>query len=125
MTEGVTASIHHSKTRRELLRIGGLSLLGINQTDIARLRAQTAPTPGGTKRRKNSCVFLFLFGGPSHIDLWDMKPNSPLEIRGEFKPQSTRVPGIQICDRLPRLAQLMDQICLVRSMTHRMNVHGP
>ena len=125
MTEGVTASIHHSKPRRELLRIGGLSLLGINQTDMARLQAQTAPTSGGTKRRKNSCVFLFLFGGPSHIDLWDMKPNAPLEIRGEFKPQSTRVPGIQICDRLPRLAQLMDQICLVRSMTHRMNVHGP
>ncbi len=125
MTECVGASVYHAKTRRELLRIGGLSLFGITQTEVARWKAQAVPQAVGTKRQKNSCVFLFLFGGPSHIDLWDMKPNAPLEIRGEFKPQSTRVPGIQICDRLPRLAQVMDQICLIRSMTHRMNVHGP
>ncbi len=125
MTDCALASVYHSKTRRELLRIGGLSLLGINQTDISRLQAHSGPSPLGNRRQNNSCVFLFLFGGPSHIDLWDMKPNAPMEIRGEFKPQRTRVPGIHICDRLPHLGHLMDQICLIRSMTHRMNVHGP
>jgi hypothetical protein len=70
-------------------------------------------------------VFIFLFGGPSHIDLWDMKPNAPLEIRGEFKPIRTNIPGIHVCEHLPGFARQMDKICLVRSMTHRMNVHGP
>jgi hypothetical protein len=70
-------------------------------------------------------VFLFLFGGPSHIDLWDMKPGAPAEVRGEFSPIATKVPGIQVCEHLPRLAQVMDKVCLLRSMTHRMNVHGP
>jgi hypothetical protein len=112
-------------TRRELLRVGGLSLLGLSQLDLARLRAVPAATPAQAKRRRNACVFFFLFGGPSHIDLWDMKPAAPSSIRGEFHPTATRVPGIHICEHLPRLAQVMHQVCLLRSMTHRMNVHGP
>lgn len=80
---------------------------------------------GETKHRGNSCVFLFLFGGPSHIDLWDMKPQAPREIRGEFQPAATNVPGIQVCEHLPRLAKQMDKLCLLRSMTHHMPVHGP
>ena len=108
-------------SRRELLRIGGLSLLGLSSAQLASLRAQEATTP----QRAKSCVFLFLFGGPSQVDLWDMKPAAPPEIRGEFKPAATNVPGTAICEHLPRLAQQMDKICLVRSMTHRMNVHGP
>src|SRR5262249_55404685 len=64
-------------------------------------------------------------GGPSHIDLWDMKPGAPAEIRGAFAPIATKVPTIQVCEHLPRLAQHLDKVCLVRSMTHRMNVHGP
>jgi hypothetical protein len=70
-------------------------------------------------------VFLFLFGGPSHIDLWDMKPTAPAEVRGEFRSQATAVPGIDLCDHLPLLARQTDKLCLLRSMTHRMNVHGP
>jgi hypothetical protein len=112
-------------SRRELLRVGGLSLLGLSSLDLARLRAAeasgTSPSPG----RRNSCIFIFLFGGPSHIDLWDMKPQAPLEIRGEFKPIATNVPGIQICEHLPGLAAQMDKLCLLRSMEHRMPVHGP
>jgi hypothetical protein len=77
------------------------------------------------KRRRNACVFLFLFGGPSHIDLWDMKPQAPAEVRGEFRPIATNVPGIPVCEHLPRFARVMDRLCLLRSMTHRMNVHGP
>jgi hypothetical protein len=107
--------------RRELLRIGGLTLLGLSASQLQSLRAQQP----AARQRARSCVFLFLFGGPSQVDLWDMKPDAPPEIRGEFKPAATNVPGIQICEHLPRLAQTMDKICLVRSMTHRMNVHGP
>ena len=107
-------------SRRELLRIGGLSLLGLSSAQLDRLQAESTSPP-----RAKSCIFLFLFGGPSQIDLWDMKPQAPPEIRGEFNPIATNVPGIQICEHLPLLAQQMDKLCLLRSMTHRMNVHGP
>jgi hypothetical protein len=111
--------------RREVLRAGGLSLLGLTSAQLAALRAAPAADPAQARRRQNACVFLFLFGGPSQIDLWDMKPDAPAEIRGEFLPSATRVPGIQVCDQLPRLAEQMDKICLLRSMNHQMNVHGP
>jgi hypothetical protein len=111
-------------TRRDVLRFGGLSALGLNMGHLGALRAGI----GRGKEengRAGSCVFIFLFGGPSHIDLWDMKPDAPLEIRGEFKPIDTAVPGIQLCEHLPLLAQRMDKFCLLRSMTHQMPVHGP
>ena len=91
-------------TRRELLRVGGLGALGLTIGDLARLRAAA----GGQKMdnpRAKSCVFIFLFGGPSHIDLWDMKSEAPAEIRGEFRPVDTAVPGIQLCEHLPMLAR--------------------
>lgn len=112
-------------TRRDLLCVGGLSLLGLNQWELTQLRAAPAGSADVERRRRNSCIFLFLFGGPSHIDLWDMKPQAPAEIRGTFTPTATRVPGIHLCEHLPRLAQVMDKFTLVRSMTHGMNVHGP
>ena len=68
--------------RRECLHIGGLSLLGLNSVDLSRLRAEAPANPATGGRRANSCVFIFLFGGPSHIDLWDMKPDALLEVRG-------------------------------------------
>lgn len=105
-------------TRRELLRVGALTTLGLTTQGLRQLRADTDPPA-------NACVFLFLFGGPSQIDLWDMKPNAPPEIRGEFSPIDTNVPGIQICEHLPRLAGQMDKLCLLRSMSHHMPVHGP
>ena len=109
--------IVHAATRREFLRFGGLSLAGLAASGLARTEA--APP------RARSCVFFFLFGGPSQIDLWDMKPEAPLEVRGEFTPTATKVPGIRICEHLPRFGAAMDKICLLRSMAHRMNVHGP
>jgi hypothetical protein len=109
-------------SRRELLRVGGLSLLGLSSVDLAALRAaQSAPTQQPAK----ACIFIFLFGGPSHIDLWDMKPDAPAEIRGEFSSIETNVPGIRLCEHLPKLAGQMDKLCLLRSMEHRMPVHGP
>ena len=112
-------------SRRELLRVGGLSALGLTSSQLAQLRSAAAEDSGSTPRRQNSCVFLFLFGGPSQIDLWDMKPNASAEIRGDFQPTATSVPGIHVCEHLPRLGRHMDKVCLLRSMQHRMNVHGP
>jgi hypothetical protein len=107
--------------RRQWLKRSGIAGLGLAAGELSRLRAASAPLPVKAK----SCVFVFLFGGPSHIDLWDMKPDAPLEIRGEFRPVATRMPGIELCEHLPRLAQQTDKLCFVRSMTHAMNVHGP
>src|SRR4051794_5612062 len=112
-------------TRRELLRAGSLSALGLTTSDLARLRAAPPADAQSSRRRRNACVFFFLFGGPSHIDLWDMKPAAPSVVRGIFRPAATRVPGILVCEHLPRLARIMDRVCLLRSMAHRMNVHGP
>lgn len=118
-----TRSSHAS--RREFLTAGGLTALGLSSDGLTRLRASSPVAGAAAKHRRNSCIFLFLFGGPSQIDLWDMKPDAPDTVRGEFKPTATRVPGIRICEHLPRLGRVMDRVCLLRSMTHRMNVHGP
>src|SRR5437764_6286699 len=111
-------------TRREWIRVGGLSLFGLGAADLCRWRAQADGHVPPAKHRANSCVFIFLFGGPSHIDLWDMKPHAPAEVRGEFRPAATCVPGLQLCEHLPHLARQADKLCLLRSFTHRMNVHG-
>ncbi len=116
---------HYPLDRRTFLIAGGLGLLGMSLADLHRLRARPPLTRAQERRRRNSCVFVFLFGGPSHIDLWDMKPAAPAEVRGEFRPSASNVPGIQICEHLPRFGQVMDKVCLLRSMTHHMNVHGP
>ena len=109
-------------TRREFLTAGALTTLGLTEAGLAQLRAAA---PSSSPQRRNSCVFFFLFGGPSQIDLFDMKPEAPEAVRGEFKPARTAVPGIHVCEHLPGLAKVLDRVCLVRSMTHRMNVHGP
>ncbi len=111
--------------RRACLQVGGLSLLGLNSLELARLRSASANDSTTVARRYNSCVFIFLFGGPSHIDMWDMKPQASSEVRGEFRPIATNAPGIQLCEHLPNLARTMDKFALLRSMTHKMPVHGP
>lgn len=110
--------------RRHCLAAGSLGLLGLSQIQLQQLRAANS-NPDSERRKRNSCVFLFLFGGPSQIDLWDMKPLASAEVRGEFQPIDSCVPGISICEHLPLVATQMDKLCLLRSMTHRMNVHGP
>ena len=93
----VTRTSRFNVNRRELLQIGGFSFLGLNAAGLRQLRAAEEETSSSAKYRRNSCVFIFLFGGPSHIDLWDMKPEAPSSIRGEFNPVNTNVPGIQLC----------------------------
>ncbi|MEO2016447.1 MAG: DUF1501 domain-containing protein [Fuerstiella sp.] len=114
-----------SLCRRQFLRCSGLTSIGLTAAQLAQLRCLAAKDTTPKIHRANSCVFIFLFGGPSHIDLWDMKPGAPKEIRGEFQPVATSVPGIHVCEHLPLIAQQMDKLCLLRSMTHRMPVHGP
>jgi hypothetical protein len=101
-----------------------LSFLGLSSLDLARLRANGTPQTTATRHRHNSCVFIFLFGGPSHIDLWDMKPEAPLDVRGEFCPIDTVTPGMLLSEHLPLLARQADKLCLLRSMHHGDPVHG-
>jgi hypothetical protein len=98
-------------TRRELLRVGGLAFAGLTLADVLRLRA-AAPGAG----RGKSVIMIWLRGGPSHIDSYDMKPAAPAEVRGEFKPLPTAVPGIQVCEHLPRHAQIMDKLAILRGI---------
>jgi hypothetical protein len=106
--------------RRDLLRLGGLSLLGLSLPDLLRGRQAAAAVPRreGSFGRAKSCILLFMWGGPAHQDTWDLKPDAPAEYRGEFRPIGTNVPGIRISEHFPLLARQADKLCLVRSMTH-------
>src|SRR4051812_40200595 len=95
-------------TRRAWLRIGALGLGGLALPEI--LRAQ--PTPGGIK----GVIMVLLPGGPTHLDTLDLKPDAPAEIRGEFRPIATNVPGIHLCEHFPRLARCADKFTLIRSL---------
>jgi hypothetical protein len=99
-------------TRREMLRVGGLAFAGLSLADILRLRASAAPDAP----RGKSVIMIWLRGGPSHIDSYDMKPDAPAEIRGEFKPIATNVPGIRICEHMPRQARIMDKLAILRGI---------
>ncbi|HEX5443395.1 MAG TPA: DUF1501 domain-containing protein [Pirellulales bacterium] len=109
-------------SRRHVLRVGmlGLGGLGLSLADL--LAAERAPEVRPTA---DACILLFLDGGPSHLDMWDMKPEAPDGIRGEFKPISTSLPGYFVCEHLPRLARHMHRATVVRSMHHSVNnSHG-
>jgi len=97
--------------RREFLRLGGLALGGLSLPTL--LSAQAAA--GGSKRPK-SVIMIFLAGGPSHIDMYDLKPKAPVEIRGEFNPIATKVPGIEVCELLPRHAAIADKWSVVNGV---------
>jgi hypothetical protein len=107
-------------TRRRLLQIGGLGLLGLGLPDL--LRA-TQPNSHGRARAK-SVIFLHQYGGPSHLDTFDMKPDTPAAFRGEYRPIASRAPGIFVCERLPRMAQVMDKVTLIRTVRHEMRNHN-
>ena len=105
-------------TRRDFLRVGSLTAgsVGLSLADAARLRASS--------NRDVNCILLFLVGAPSHLDTWDMKPSAPANIRGPFRPISTNVNGIQICEHLPRMARLADKYAIIRSVHHKMGNHN-
>jgi len=107
--------------RRQLLRIGGSGwLTGISLPTLLQWQAEAAlPTTPKAK----AIIFIMLEGGPSHIDMWDMKPEAPSEIRGPFKPISTVVPGTMISELMPRCAQIVDKFTILRSHSHNDNAH--
>src|ERR1017187_10410805 len=110
-----------------MLRLGQFGLGALTLPNL--LQARAAPvahapgSPGG--RRAKSFILLYLWGGPPQQDMGDMKPDAPEGIRSIFRPIPTNVPGIQLCDHLPRLAQQADKLALVRSVTHPSNNHEP
>ncbi|MGE0606204.1 MAG: DUF1501 domain-containing protein [Pirellulales bacterium] len=111
--------------RRDLLKIGCAGLLGSGMSLPAVLARQALAAESGHAAGNDlSLIFLFLKGGLSTIDTWDMKPDAPTEFRGEFNPIATNLPGVQICEHLPLMAQQMDKFSLIRSFTHHDSGHG-
>ena len=109
-------------SRRELLQAGALSTLGLTLPQFLHDRAAAAESPAGSAK---AVILVNLLGGPSHIDIFDMKPQAPVEIRGEFETIDTSLPGLQICEHLPLTAHTMHLSSLVRTHTHLYNTHSP
>ena len=113
-------------SRRDWLRVGGLGILGLGLPGLLRaedtqrrLRTRQFSPQGKEGGRAKSCIMLWLAGGPSQPDMWDMKPEAPAEVRGEFKPIATTVPGIQMCEHLPRVARQAHHVTLIRTAHHQ------
>ncbi len=117
---GRTKKLCDGMTRRELMRVGGISLFG-SMTLPQLLRGADGPLKGPAK----SVIMFNLLGGPAHMDMFDLKPDAPTEIRGEFQPIATSLPGLQICEHLPKLSQWMHRATLVRTFSHSFNSHDP
>jgi len=92
---------------------------------LARLLRAADEGPERPRARARSIILVNLFGGPSHLDMFDMKPNAPAEVRGEFRPIDTSVPGLQVCEHMPRIATWMHKATLIRSVSHGYNSHNP
>lgn len=108
-------------TRRELLKLG--SIAGLSMAEILHLQ-KVAPAADSESREDVNCIFLFIVGGMPHQDMWDLKPNAPQGIRGDFDPISTPVPGIQLGDVIPQTATVADKFAILRSLTHSDSDHG-
>ena len=108
-------------TRRRLLQLGGVGALtmAVPGTVTARVKSGGG---GDGKANGKSCIFILLCGGPSHIDMWDMKPDAPEDFRGPYKPGASSVPGMRINEMHTQLAKQADKLCLIRSMTHPGNI---
>ncbi len=106
-------------SRREFLKIGGLALGGMSLLDLLAVEAQA-----GVRGSHKAIIMIYLPGGPAHQDIFDLKPDAPSEIRGEFKAIKTNVPGIEICEHMPRLAKMMDKFALIRSLVGARDEHA-
>ena len=115
------ATVCHGVPRRSALRVGATGLFGgLSLPTLLQLQAQAASS---IPAKAKSCIFFMLEGGPSHIDMWDLKPEAPSEIRGEFHPIATCVPGTQIGEILPLCARVADKFTILRSHSHADNAH--
>jgi len=118
--QGSSRRLCDGLTRRDVLRAGGAGLLGTSLTQLLASEAEGTLLPA----RAKSVLFLFLFGGPSQLETFDLKPEAPTGIRGPFQPISTRSPGLLMSEKLPRLAALSDQFAVIRTLTHPYNDHN-
>ena len=121
--KGVTADAEHplpagqaigllrSALARGFLQIGGTALGGLALNQILEMEARA-----GVGSNHRAIINIYLPGGPPHLDMWDLKPEAPLEIRGQYKPIKTNVPGIEICELFPKIAAMMDKFIVVRSL---------
>ncbi len=107
---------HHFPSRRRMMQLGGIGCLNLSLPQLLKADKKTV-----VPRKADACIVIFLDGGPSHLDMWDMKPNAPAEIRGEFKPIATSVPGLQFGEHLPRMATLAHETTIIRSAHHGVN----
>lgn len=114
------AMIKSYLSRRALLRVGGMGMLGLNMPSILRAQEKLSTL----KAKAKSVIFLFQWGGPSHIDMFDMKPKAPDTIRGPYQPIASSCPEIQVGDKLPEMAKRMNKVTLIRSVTHTMTNHN-
>src|ERR1044071_9606968 len=105
-------------SRRNFLKIGALGMGGLALPQL--LQAESV---AGTRRSHKAVIMIFLPGGPSHQDMFDLKTDAPAEIRGEFKPISTKFPGIQICEHLPHIAQQTNKLAIIRSVVGALDNH--
>src|SRR5712692_7274324 len=110
--------------RRDFLKFGAGGLLGLSLGDLLRLEARAAKANAPAKRA-DAVIMVWLAGGPATIDMWDLKPNAPQGIRGDFKPIATKAAGVQISEHLPKTAGLADKMTIVRSLNHTIPSHGP
>jgi hypothetical protein len=110
-------------SRREWLRAGGIGALGLALPDLLRAAAAPGRTRQGPFGRAKACILAFLFGAPAHQDIWDLKPQAPVELRGEFKPIATSVPGTHFGEHIPLVARQAHRLALVRSVSHPDNTH--
>ncbi len=115
-------------SRRRMLQVGALAPLGLSLPGLLAGEARSAERGragmSAAFGRAKRCLLLFMWGGPAHQDLWDLKPQAPDNIRGEFKPISTNVPGVQVGDLLANISQHMEKLALIRSVTHTDNNHS-
>ncbi|MDP7016503.1 MAG: DUF1501 domain-containing protein [Pirellulaceae bacterium] len=118
--QGQPRQVCSGLTRREILQAGGAGLFGLSLPQLLRAEQEQGKSPG----RAKSVLFLFLFGGPSQLESFDMKPDAPTKLKGPFKPTAARTPGLRISEHLSRTAQISDKICVIRSMTHTHNDHN-
>src|SRR5262245_49599634 len=107
--------------RRWMLRAGSIGLAGLGLPELLRLEAQAGERPA---HKAKSCILVFMEGGPAHQDLWDMKPEAPPEVRGEFHAIDTSVPGVHVCEHLPLVSRVMHHVALVRSVHHKVFDHN-
>src|SRR5437870_4953768 len=123
---GSPRSLCDGRTRREFLQAGALGAFGLGLADW--LRGQearaAAAAPRGSFGKAKACILLYLYGSPSQLETFDVKPDAPSGIRGDLGTIATAIPGFRMCELLPKTASVIDRATVVRSMTHPYPVHG-